>query len=102
MTVNQDPIPELIRKLEASDAASALALLETAATHHPQNPHVLLLLAGYYMQHKHVDQAEAAYITALNLDPGLSIARFQLGAAPADQRPASHGFHDLGATGSSG
>lgn len=90
MTVNQDPIPELIRKLEASDAASALALLETTATHHPQNPHVLLLLAGCYMQNRHVDQAEAAYIAALTLDPGLSIARFQLGLLQlTSARPAT-------------
>ncbi|MGN8064569.1 tetratricopeptide repeat protein [Ralstonia sp. 22111] len=90
MTANQNPIPELIRKLEASDTASAVALLETTVTHHPQNPHVLLLLAGYYMQNKHVDQAEAAYIAALNLDPGLSIARFQLGLLQlTNARPAT-------------
>ncbi|WP_175425991.1 tetratricopeptide repeat protein [Ralstonia pseudosolanacearum] len=90
MTANQDPIPELIRKLEASDTASALALLETTAAHHPRNPYVLLLLAGYYMQNKHADQAEAAYIAALNLDPGLSIARFQLGLLQlTSARPAT-------------
>lgn len=90
MTANQNPIPELIRKLEASDAASALALLETTAAQHPQNPHVLLLLAGHYMQNKRVDEAEAAYIAALNLDPGLSIARFQLGLLQlTNARPAT-------------
>lgn len=90
MTVDQNPIPELIRKLEACAPASSLALLETTAMHHPQNPHVLLLLAGYYMQNKRVDQAEAAYIAALNLDPGLSIARFQLGLLQlTSARPAT-------------
>ena len=90
MTAHQNPIPELIRRLEASDAASALALLETTATQHPQNPHVLLLLAGHYMQNKRVDEAEAAYIAALNLDPGLSIARFQLGLLQlTNARPAT-------------
>ena len=90
MTVDQNPIPDLIRKLETSDTASALALLETTAAHHPQNPHVLLLLAGYYMQNKHVDQAEAAYIAALSLDPGLLIARFQLGLLQlTSARPAT-------------
>ncbi|MET3448209.1 tetratricopeptide repeat protein [Ralstonia sp. 1138] len=90
MSVDQNPIADLVRQLAACDAASGLALLEAAVNRNPRNPQVLLLLAAHYMQLKDADRAEATYIAALNMAPDLAIARFQLGLLQlTSSRPAT-------------
>ncbi|KHK58658.1 hypothetical protein PI87_02610 [Ralstonia sp. A12] len=79
MIADQNPIRDLVQQIGTCDADSAMTLLEAAATRYPANPHVLFLLAAQYMQAKHTDQAEAAYIAVLQVAPDYSIARFQLG-----------------------
>jgi len=90
MIADQNSIPDLIQQISSCDADSAITLLETAATRHPGNPHVLFLLAAQYMQARRTDQAEAAYTAVVRVAPDYSIARFQLGLLQmTDGRPAT-------------
>lgn len=64
---------------QAGRAENALQLFRQAVTVVPESGAPHLLIGAELMQIGRVDDAEAAYATALHLDPGLDIARFQLG-----------------------
>ncbi|WP_005034726.1 tetratricopeptide repeat protein [Holophaga foetida] len=57
----------------------SLARLQAAVEAHPEDPRLLLLLAGEYAQNREYDRAEGAYTAALLQAPDFAIARFQLG-----------------------
>lgn len=80
MISDDDPIQELLRRLQATASPEAtIQLLLDAADAHPADARPLLLLAAEFMEQGEVDRAEAAYSGALLRAPGFSIARFQLG-----------------------
>lgn len=72
------PLLARLRELQGNGDASR-QLLEQAAQEHAGDPRVLLLLGAERVHASDVDGAEAAYIAALQVAPGLHIARFQLG-----------------------
>jgi len=85
-----DYMPQLVAQLQATPGQPALELLGRAADDHPADPRPLLLLAAEYMHLEKVDNAEAAYILALQRAPGYAIARFQLGLLQfTSARPAA-------------
>lgn len=75
----KDYFPELLRNVQARKGEDLIALLDLAAREHPADPRPLLLLAAEFVHAKRLDQAEAAYLVALQRAPGFAIARFQLG-----------------------
>jgi Flp pilus assembly protein TadD len=74
-----DPIPELLRRVQDASTQEAVPLLLQAADAHPGDPRPLLLLAAEFAQAREYDRAEAAYTGALQRAPAFAIARFQLG-----------------------
>jgi tetratricopeptide (TPR) repeat protein len=76
---SDDYIVSLINDLRELDSPSVLAKLRVAALAHPADPRPLLLLAGEFASSGAYDQAEAAYIGALQRDPRFALASFQLG-----------------------
>jgi tetratricopeptide (TPR) repeat protein len=104
-TTAPDYMIALLRGLGPADLPTAVGLLQAAALEHPQDPRPFLLLAGQMASAGHYDQAEAAYMGALERDPDFAIARFQLGLlqftggrptvalltwAPLDRLPETH------------
>lgn len=79
MNPQQDHLPDVLKRLQRAEPASALRLLEEAVQAHPADPRLLLLLGAELVHAKQLDRAEAAYTAALNLAPDFAIARFQLG-----------------------
>ena len=79
MSHSNEASPEWLQDLLDLNVEDAMARLHTIAEAHPEDPRPHLLLGGMHAQAKHLDLAEAAYITALQRAPGLDIARFQLG-----------------------
>jgi tetratricopeptide (TPR) repeat protein len=75
----KDYFPELLRTYQARKGEEAIPLLDMAAREHPADPRPLLLLAAEFVHAQQRDQAEAAYLVALQRAPGFAIARFQLG-----------------------
>lgn len=79
------PIPGLpfldqyAQALEEGDGERALDILRQAHEDQPESGQTLALLAAQYMQLGAPDAAEAAFIGALQRDPTLATARFQLG-----------------------
>lgn len=85
-----DYFPELLRALQAGQGGDALTLLDQAARAHPLDPRPLLLIAAEFVHAKRLDQAEAAYVIALQRAPTFAIARFQLGLLQlTSARPAT-------------
>ncbi len=66
-----------LQRLEGADAARAQ--LERAAAAHDASPHFHLLRAEQAMQSRAVEAAEAAYLRALDLDPGFFATHLNLG-----------------------
>lgn len=75
----QDYFPQLLQTLGNLDSAENLEALQNAAQGHPEDARPLLLLAAQFAEEGRVDEAEAAYITALERRPDFAMARFQLG-----------------------
>ncbi|MDR6602099.1 tetratricopeptide (TPR) repeat protein [Achromobacter deleyi] len=72
-------LDQYAQALEEGDAERALGILRQAHEDHPESGQTLALLAAQYMQSGSPDAAEAAFVGALQLDPALTTARFQLG-----------------------
>lgn len=83
---DQDYLPLLLQSLQADEPASAIVRLQQAAQQNPNDPRPLLLVAAAHAQAGQSDQAEAAYIAALQRTPQLAIARFQLGLLQLDRK----------------
>lgn len=64
---------------EENDDASAIAYLKEAASRPDSDGSAHYLLGAHYAEIKMYDRAAGAMESALALDPGLTIARFQLG-----------------------
>lgn len=82
MTIPTSSLPFLdqyAQALEEGDSERALGILLKAHETHPESGQTLALLAAQHMQAGAPDAAEAAFIGALQRDPTLSTARFQLG-----------------------
>lgn len=82
MTTPTPPLPFLdqyAQALEEGDAERALGILQQAHEDHPESGKTLALLAAQFMQSGAPDAAEAAFVGALQRDPSLATARFQLG-----------------------
>ncbi len=75
----QDYFPQLLQTLGNLDTAENIKTLQNAAQGHPGDARPLLLIAAQFAEQGRVDEAEAAYITALERRPDFAIARFQLG-----------------------
>lgn len=78
-TQEQDFMPGLIAQLQSAEPPQRLELLAKAADERSADPRPLLLMAAEYMHLERTDQAEGAYILALQRAPNFAIARFQLG-----------------------
>jgi tetratricopeptide (TPR) repeat protein len=90
MNTGTDYIFDLIGELRESDTPTAVQSLNDAAKTHPDDPRPLLLMAAFFAQNGNIDQAEAAYISALRRAPDFWIARFQLGLLQfTSARPAA-------------
>jgi tetratricopeptide (TPR) repeat protein len=74
----QDYFPDLMSRL-ARAPVDALPELLGAIAEHPRDARPWLLLAAEHAGAGRIDDAEAAYISALQLAPRFAIARFQLG-----------------------
>lgn len=82
--MTQAPVPPpflepYAQALERGDNDAALAVLQQARQAQPPSGEVLAVLAAHHMQRGEPDAAEAAFIGALQLEPTLATARFQLG-----------------------
>lgn len=86
----EQTMQKAIDAIQANDSASARALLLAAMKLGPNSPIPSYLLACDYAQNREYDLAEGAFISALQLQPGLAIARFQLGLLQlTNGRPAA-------------
>lgn len=74
----QDYFSNLLATL-ARDPAGAMPALRRALADHPADGRLYLLIAAEYASVGAMDQAEGAFTAALQVAPGLAIARFQLG-----------------------
>jgi tetratricopeptide (TPR) repeat protein len=80
MTAPQkDYLPELLQAMQNLTRQDAINLLDQAARQYPADPRPVLLIAAELMHANQVDQAEGAYLVALQRAPDFAIARFQLG-----------------------
>lgn len=78
--LDQDELLHLaMEALRRNDHGTALTYLKLGAQRFPGNVSVAFLLGAEHAQIGMFDRAEAEFIRALELDPGLAIARFQLG-----------------------
>jgi tetratricopeptide (TPR) repeat protein len=85
----QDYFPDLMSRL-ARASVDAVPELIGAIAEHPHDARPWLLLAAEHAGAGRVDDAEAAYISALQLAPQFAIARFQLGLLQlSTARPAA-------------
>lgn len=75
----EQTLQNAIVAIQANDSTNARALLLAAMELGPNSPIPPYLLACDYAQNREYDLAEGAFISALQLQPGLAIARFQLG-----------------------
>jgi tetratricopeptide (TPR) repeat protein len=75
----KDYFPELLQALQQVPKQEVIAVLDQAARQHPADPRPVLLIAAELMHANQVDQAEGAYLIALQRAPNFAIARFQLG-----------------------
>lgn len=83
-------IQKAIDAMQDYDSKNARSLLLTAMALSPDSPVPSYLLACDYAQNREYDLAEGAFISALQLQPGLAIARFQLGLLQlTNGRPAA-------------
>ncbi|MFY3307072.1 hypothetical protein [Achromobacter ruhlandii] len=72
-------LEQYAQALERGDDDAALAVLRNASQTQPYSGEVLAILAAHHMQRGEPDAAEAAFIGALQREPALATARFQLG-----------------------
>ena len=85
-----DYFPQLLQTLGNLDSAENLEALQNAAQVHPEDARPLLLIAAHFAEEGRVDEAEAAYIAALDRRPDFAMARFQLGLLQfSARRPAA-------------
>lgn len=75
----EDYLPEILQRLSSATAEVSMETLASALQKYPGDPRLWLLIAGEHAQSSRWDAAEAAYITAIQINPGFAIARFQLG-----------------------
>ena len=68
-----------IEAMRRNDHGSALAHLKVGAQRFPAHAGIAFLLGAEHAQLGLFERAEVEFIRAINLDPNLSIARFQLG-----------------------
>jgi tetratricopeptide (TPR) repeat protein len=79
MNDDRNYIDNLLEKIDMSDFPEKLSLLARSAQIYPDDPRILLLLAGFQTQAQEFDCAEATYIDILRTSSNYAIARFQLG-----------------------
>lgn len=72
-------LQDAISASEQGDSNTALALLSQAASEQPSSGIPHWLMGAEYAKLGAVDRAEAGFANALLLEPGLVIARYQLG-----------------------
>ncbi len=75
----EQTLQQAIAAIQANDSAAARPLLLAALELGPGSPLPAYLLACDYAQSREYDLAEGAFIAALQVQPDLAIARFQLG-----------------------
>lgn len=100
--LDQDELLHLaMEALRRNDHGSALAYLKQGAQRFPDNVSMAFLLGAEHAQIGMFERAEAEFQRALTLDPGLAIARFQLGllqltqARPDDAKITWAGLDEL-------
>jgi tetratricopeptide (TPR) repeat protein len=78
--LDQDELLHLaMEALRRNDHGAALTYLKDGAQRFPQNVSMAFLLGAEHAQIGMFDRAETEFKRALDIDPGLAIARFQLG-----------------------
>lgn len=78
-----------LNALRAGDHGAALAHLKSGAECHPSNAQIAYMLGAEHAQIGLFDRAEQEMARALEIEPGLTMARFQLGLLQLTQsRPA--------------
>lgn len=82
----QEDFPGLLRALEQAGTDASLSRLREAAQAHPDDARPQLMMGATLAQEGRTDAAEAAYAIALEREPGLAIARFQLGLLQLTRR----------------
>lgn len=99
---DQDELLHLaLEALRRNDHGAALTYLKQGAQRFPDNVNMAFLLGAEHAQIGMYDRAEAEFKRAIELDPGLAIARFQLGllqltqARPADAKATWQALDDL-------
>lgn len=100
--LDQDELLHLaMEALRRNDHGNALTYLKQGAQRFPDNVSMAFLLGAEHAQIGMFDRAEAEFKRALELDPGLAIARFQLGllqltqARPEDAKITWAGLDEL-------
>ena len=86
----EETLRAALEAMKTNDSVNARKLLFTAMELGPQSAIPPFLLACEYAENREYDQAEGAFIAALQLQPDLAIARFQLGLLQmTSARPAA-------------
>jgi hypothetical protein len=83
-------------RLQARDPAGAARMLETITAREPGNARAWRLLGVAYQRGKRLDEACAAYLKALDLDPAAPQVLYNLGTAYALKGDANAAFDWLG------
>jgi tetratricopeptide (TPR) repeat protein len=77
--MNTSTLQEAISASAQGDSNTALALFSQAASEQPNSGVPHLLMGAEHAKLGEIDKAEAGFANALLLEPGLLIARYQLG-----------------------
>lgn len=77
-----------IESVRRSDHGAALAYLKEGAARHPDDARIAYMLGAEHAQIGLYDRAEAEMARAIDLDPSLHTARFQLGLLQLTQAKA--------------
>lgn len=77
--MNTSTLQDAISASAQGDSSTALALFSQAASEQPNSGVPHLLMGAEHAKLGEIDRAEAGFANALLLEPGLLIARYQLG-----------------------
>ena len=86
MSANEDYFPNFLISTRSIPQELMEEALISKMEEYPSDPRLLLMLGAEYAQGGRIDEAEAAYIYALNRSPNFTIARFQLGLLQYSQQ----------------
>ena len=88
-------LAEALRRLQSGDAAGAMAVAEAVTAAQPANGRAWRVLALAAMRTKQFDKALQANLRALEVEPGMVVPLYNIGAAYALQKQTDKAFEWL-------